>query len=123
MKTFKGAASDNGYGLLPQSGAQFTPTQSEPERLSLGYPVELNQLLDRLLMLARLHAFGQTALEVSLNKHALHLLQRFADGKELLEDVDAVLVLLHHALNAFQVALHVLEPPKRFLLVVCNHLR
>jgi hypothetical protein len=77
--------------------------------LSVGELVEGQQLIDDLLVAAVADALDGAGAEVAGEDDRLQLLEGAADGEGLLEDVDAVGVLLDHALDAVEVAVDVAE--------------
>src|SRR3990172_4657144 len=77
-----------------------------------GQAVELEQLAEHLFLAPLAHALDDTRTQVALQHSRLQLFQCTPDGIRLPQDVDAVLVLLHHAPDAGEVAVNVVEPPQ-----------
>src|SRR5688572_13581928 len=77
---------------------------------------DVEQLVHLLLpvpAIARADGVGHAGRDVAGEEEPLHLLHRALDGGELEEDVHAVLVLLHHPLDALHLALDTAEPAQR----------
>src|SRR2546421_12246980 len=58
--------------------------------------VELNQFLDHGFFTTTFDAFWDTGPQVSLDNNRLQFLQRLAHRMRLMQDVNTVLILLHH---------------------------
>ena len=85
---------------------------------------DVEQLVHLLLPVsdvAGAHCLQHARFEVLPEHELLHLLDRALHGRELQEDVDAGLVLLHHALNALHLPLDAAEPAQGLRLRLSVH--
>src|SRR5579875_545382 len=77
---------------------------------------QLVQLFHDLVAAALAETGGDAGGEVAFEQDAVELVEGALDGVGLLENVDAVLVLLDHLANAFNVALDIREPVENVFL-------
>src|SRR5689334_11838219 len=72
--------------------------------------IELNEFLDHFALTATLDALRHAAMQVILEDQGLQLLDGFADGVRLAQDIHAILVVLDHLADAAQVPLDIVQP-------------
>jgi hypothetical protein len=95
-------------------------TDSILSSASLAYELEnLIKLLLLFLLGAALNRFSHTMLKVLLEDALLHLGQRALDGVYLIQDIDAILAILDHPLDASDLAL---DAPQRNQITVMTRI-
>src|SRR6266536_3097864 len=105
--------------LLPRMARRAwarEPARPSPSTLAAGEREELLQLAEHLFVAALADALRHAVAEVAAQEHLLELLDRALHRVGLLQDVDAVGVVLHHLADAAQVALDVVETLDRVVL-------